>query len=207
MGRVCVAWLFLGLALPVPLAAQATPEWSRPYLQAPEYWELVGRMFGESAGVNDDRSLKVITDPAVIGLASVKARAKPGETLALFAEVTYNTDANNQIDFVQPRLVVKEVREIRVVVTGRVGILVEWRSGSSSFQHKQCIDAAGVRLSYLVDFRLRAIVACQGGVVWSSWRREPGMSFTGTYTIDGWTTLELSYEPASDVVTVSLKKP
>ncbi len=207
MGRVCAAWLLLLLAAPLSLAAQATPEWVRPYRQAPEYWELVGRMFGESAAINDDRSLKVITDPAVIGLASVKPRAKPGETLALFAEITYNTDANNQIDFVQPRLVVKEVREVRVVVTGRVGILVEWRSGSSSLQHKQCIDAAATRMSYLVDFRLRAIVACQGGVVWSSWRREPGISFTGTYTIDGWTTLELSYNATVDEVSVSLKKP
>ena len=89
---MCAAWLFLGLALPVPLAAQATPEWSRPYLQAPEYWELVGRMFGESAAVNDDRSLKVITDPAVIGLASVKARAKPGETLA--GQIKWSENSN-----------------------------------------------------------------------------------------------------------------
>ena len=207
MSRVRVACLLLLLAAPLPLAAQATPEWVRPYRQAPEYWELIGRMFGESAAVNDDRSLRVITDPAVIGLASIKARAKPGETLALFAEVTYNTDANNQIDFVQPRLVVKEVREVKVVVTGTVGILVEWRSGSSSLQHKQCIDAAATRMSYLVDFRLRAIVACQGGVVWSSWRREPGMSFTGTYTVDGWTALELSYDAATDDVSVALKKP
>ncbi|MGE3401775.1 MAG: hypothetical protein AB7K63_04250 [Vicinamibacterales bacterium] len=140
----------LGLATATAVA-QTTPEWKQPTERLPEYWELIGRMFGDQAVINDDRSLRLITDLAVIGVANIKARSRAAEVFARFAEITYNTMDDNQIDFVEPKLVVKEVREIRVMKAGDEGIVVEWRSGSSSLNHKQCVDVWIARTAFLVD--------------------------------------------------------
>src|SRR5262245_22441856 len=83
--------------------AQAPPEWKQPTDKLPEYWELIGRMFGDTAAINDDRSLRLITAPAVIGVANVQATTKAGEVFARFAEITYNTTTDNQIDFLEPK--------------------------------------------------------------------------------------------------------
>jgi hypothetical protein len=202
-----VAVLLAVVAAPLP--AQTGPEWVQPSARTPEYWELVGRMFGDTSAVNDDRSLRLITDPAVIGLASIKATARPREVLARFAEITYNTTDDNQIDFAEPKLVVKEVREVRVLLAGKAGIAVEWRSGSSSFQHKQCIDGWIARTAFLIDARWRAIAACERAVVWSAWQRPlgPPLPLTTTHLVDGWTALDLTYDPAMDTVSVRLRKP
>lgn len=199
----------LAVLLATPAAAQSVPRWTQPTDRLPEYWELIGRMFGDQAAINDDRSLRLITDPAVIGLANIKARSRAGEVFARFAEITYNTTTDNQIDFVEPKLVVKEVREVRVMKAGADGIVVEWRSGSSSLNHKQCIDVWMARTAFLVDARWRAVAACERAVVWSAWQRPLGRPrpFETTFEVDGWTALDIKYDPALDEVRVLLRNP
>ena len=203
-------WLACLLILSAaPTAAQSVPEWRQPTDRLPEYWELIGRMFGDQAAVNDDRSLRLITDPAVLGVANIQAKKRAGEVFARFAEITYNTTIDNQIDFVDPKLVIKEVREVRVMKAGTDGIVVEWRSGSSSVNHKQCIDVWMARTAFLVDARWRAVAACERAVVWSAWQRPIGRPrpYETTFEVDGWTALDIVYDPQQDEVRVALRNP
>ena len=77
---------------------------------------------------------------------------------------------------------------------GPSGVAVEWRSGSSSLNHKQCVDAWIARTAFLVDSRWRAVAACERAVVWSAWQRKvgPPEPYTTTFVVDGWTALYAS---------------
>ena len=195
----------LALALPPALHAQGGREWVRPYRQAPNYWELVGRLFGDSSAIADDPRLKAVAGPAVLTVAEIKSRAKPGETFASFAALTLNTDSDNIADAQEPRFVVRDVTQVRAILTGTQGIAVEARTGNSTFPHQQCIDGQMLRQAHLLDGRWQAVAACERTVFWSLWQRQTRLPFAGTYVVDGWTTLAISYERKTGEMSVTLQ--
>jgi len=202
-------WVVLVAAIAAPAGGQTLPTWVRPYPQAPEYWELVGRLFGDTSALADDPRFKTITDPAILAIASVTPRAKGGDTVASFAMLTYNGSPENLAELLDPRLVIKDLTQVRVVLAGTLGLMVDVRTGSSSAGHQQCVETRMPQFSYLLDGRWRAVAACEPAVFWSSWQRQPGrLPFTGgTYMVDASTILAVSYDRPRKELSVSLRSP
>ena len=187
------------------LAAQSTSRWVQPYPQLPEYRELVGRLFGDSAASNDDPRFENVTTPAVLAVGMFKSRAKPGDTIVSYGMVTYSTGADNLPDFANLRLVIKDTTEVRFSLAGTRGVNLDTRKGTLSQAYQQCLDVRLPRLMYLIDARWQAMTQCQRSIFWSSWMRNPPSPFSGTFSIDGVTTLDYAWDAAAGEVRLTLK--
>ncbi|MGE3401776.1 MAG: hypothetical protein AB7K63_04255 [Vicinamibacterales bacterium] len=53
------------------------------------------------------------------------------------------------------------------------------------------------------------MAACERAVVWSAWQRPLGRPrpYTTTFEVDGWTALDIKYDPQADDVRVALRNP
>jgi hypothetical protein len=199
--------LAIALLASLTLHAQSAPRWVQPYPQAPEYWQLVGRLFGDSTALADEPRLKRITDPAVLAVGTVKARVQAGETAASFAMLTYNGGPENLTQLDDPHLVIKDLTQVRVVIAGTLGLMVDLRTASSSEGHMECVYTWMRRTVFLVDGLARAITTCDKAAFWSSWQRQPArLPFTGgIFAIDPSTALEFGFDAATREILTSLK--
>lgn len=209
MAKVARGWAAatLMVLLAAPVTAQTSPQWMRPYPDAaPDYWELVGRLFPETMALADNPDLKPITDPAVLMFGTVRPHAEAGDTVASFAVVTYNGGPENLGQLSSPQLVIKDLIQLRLVIAGVYGVMVDLRTASSSEGHMLCFDAALRRSRFLLDGLMRAANACDRGATWSTWQRQPErLPFTGTFVLDATTVLEFSVDPATRQITSSLR--
>ena len=206
-GRGCWRAATLVLLLATPTAAHAQGQWRHPYPEeAPDYWELVGRLFPETMALAQDPELKPITDPAGLAFGTVRPRAGAGDTIASFAMVTYNGSPENLSQLEKPRLVIKDLTQVRLIIAGRLGVMVELRTASSSEGHMECFYAALRRSAFLLDGLARAAGACDRGATWSPWQRQPErLPFTGSFVLDGSTVLEFSADPTTQEITTSVR--
>ena len=163
----------LSLAVATQAWAQEDARWVQPYPQVPTYWELVGRLFGDASALAEDPRLTLITVPAVLGVGSVQPRSQAGDTIALFATITYNGSSDNLPELDNPHLVVKDLTEVRVIKAGTLGLMVDVRTASSSDGHMQCVYQWLRSTAFLADGLGRAITTCNKAAFWSSWQRQP----------------------------------
>jgi hypothetical protein len=202
--------LLLLVALPCAVRAQAPPpRWIQPYAAvAPEYWELVGRLFEDSMEVARDATLAPITAPAVLALATVKPRAQTGDVVASFANTTFNGSPENLAQLDDPHFVVKDLAQVRFIKAGTLGVMIDVRTASSSDGHMLCIYSRLQKSAFLLDGLARAITLCDNGATWSSWQRQPErFPFNGTFALDGTTVLAFSLDPATDIVSTTIQNP
>jgi hypothetical protein len=202
--------LLVLVALPCAVRAQATPpRWIQPYpAAAPEYWELVGRLFEDSMEIARDTALAPITAPAVLALATVTPRAQTGDVVASFANMTFNGSPENLAQLEDPHFVVKDLAQVRFIKAGTLGVMIDVRTASSSDGHMLCIYSRLQKSAFLLDGLARAITLCDNGATWSSWQRQPErFPFSGTFALDGTTVLSFAVNPATDVVTTTLRNP
>src|SRR5690349_4452603 len=108
--------------------AQGAPRWVQPYPEVPGYFQLVGRLFGDTTALADDARLKRITDPAVLAIGTVYPRVQAGDTVAAFAMLTYNGGPENLSQLDDPHLVIKDLTQVRVVIAGTLGLMVDVRT-------------------------------------------------------------------------------
>jgi len=187
--------------------AQGAPRWVQPYPEVPGYWQLVGRLFGDATALADDVRLKRITDPAVLAIGTVYPRVQAGDTVAAFAMLTYNGGPENLSQLDDPHLVIKDLTQVRVVIAGALGLMVDVRTASSSEGHMECVYTWLRRTAFLADGLARAITTCDKAAFWSSWQRQPTrLPFTaGTFAVDPSTVLELTYDPTTRDILTSLR--
>jgi hypothetical protein len=189
-------------------SAQTDAHWVQPYAELPAYWELVGHLFGRGSALNDEPRLKPITDLAVLEVATIQARARPGDTIASFAAITYNGGSDNLAQLEKPQLVVKDLTQVRVIKAGTLGLMVDVRTASSAEGHMECIYQWLRSRAFLADGLARAITTCDKAAFWSTWHLQPDrLPFKGTFVIDGSTVLDIDYDAATDEVLTSLRTP
>lgn len=187
-----------------PLMAQGAVEWRRPYAELPEYRELIGRLFGDTAAVLDDPRFKVLSGPSVLALGIFRASAKPGQTFVSYGSVNYKSDINNMPDVQDTRMVFRDLTEVRFLLAGNAGIAIDVRNGTLSAEHQQCVDARLPRLAHMLDARWQALKACDRAVFWGFWQRKPPVPFSGRFVIDGVTTFDYAYDAAAGELRATL---
>jgi hypothetical protein len=185
------------------------PRWIQPYAAAaPEYWELVGKLFEDSMEIARDATLAPITAPAVLALATVKPRAQAGDVAASFVNLTFNGSPENLAQLEDPHFVVKDMAQVRFIKAGTLGVMIDVRTASSSDGHMLCIYSRLQKSAFLLDGLARAITLCDNGATWSSWQRQPERyPFNGTFALDGTTVLAFSLDPATDSVRTTIQNP
>ena len=145
-------------------ASPSRAAWRQPFHDAPHYWELIGRVFAESAPRASQRAFRPLAGPAILAVAATPRAARDGVATATLATLAF--DPASLVSRV--RLVLHDVVQARASVVG-ADILIEQRRAVRVEAAQACVDARLAVLAPLQDARTRAIDACATQWRWTDW--------------------------------------